>query len=89
MKTTILANLLAAATVVAAVPYNGHPRGSIGQTVKTTSGPVNGRAASKATEVSTYLGIPFAQPPTADLRFAPTQKYKGKTLISGANYVSK
>jgi cholinesterase len=89
MKTAILANLLAAVTVAAAVPHNGHPGWSIGQTVKTTSGPVNGHAASKATEVSTYLGIPFAQPPIGDLRFAPTQKYRGKTLISGANYVSK
>jgi len=89
MKTTILSSLLTAATVAAAIPHNGHPWWSTGQTVKTTSGPVNGHAAFKATELSTYLGIPFAQPPIGDLRFAPPQKYKGTTLISGENFVSK
>lgn len=44
---------------------------NIGQTVSTTSGPVQGHAASDASQVSEYLGIPFAQPPTGRLRFEP------------------
>jgi hypothetical protein len=34
---------------------------SIGQTVQTTSGLVQGRAASNTPEVSEYLGIPFVR----------------------------
>jgi hypothetical protein len=61
---------------------------TVGQTVQTTSGPVNGHAASNDPQVSEYLGIPFAQPPIGDLRFAPPQKYSGNSTINGTNYVS-
>jgi hypothetical protein len=60
---------------------------AIGHTVNTTSGPVIGRAGSYADQVSTYLGIPFAKPPLDDLRFAPPQRYKGKTTINGTKFV--
>jgi hypothetical protein len=60
---------------------------AIGNTVNTTSGPVIGRAGSYADQVSTYLGIPFAKPPLDDLRFAPPQRYKGKTTINGTKFV--
>lgn len=65
----------------------GRTAWDIGQTVQTTSGPVSGHAASNATEVSEYLGIPFAQPPVGNLRFAPPQKYSGTSPINGTNYV--
>jgi len=60
----------------------------VGQTVETTSGPVSGHAASNATEVSEYLGIPFAKPPLGNLRFAPPEKYSGTSPINGSQYVS-
>ena len=62
---------------------------TVGQTVYTESGPVTGRAASNASEVSTYLAIPYAQPPTGDLRFASPQKFKGKATINGTKFVSR
>lgn len=60
---------------------------TVGQTVQTTSGPVSGHAASNETEVSEYLGIPFAAPPIGNLRFAPPQRYSGTVPINGTNYV--
>jgi cholinesterase len=66
-----------------------HSSWTIGQTVSTRSGPVRGHPASKASEVSVYLGMPYAQPPIDDLRFAPRQKYSGNTIIDGTNFVSR
>jgi hypothetical protein len=60
---------------------------TVGQTVQTTSGPVNGHAAGIYPQVSEYLGIPFAQPAIGDLRFAPPEKYTGNSTINGTNYV--
>ena len=65
-----------------------HSSWTIDQTVNTQSGPVRGHAASSASGVSVYLGIPYARLPIGDLRFAPPQKYTGKTIIDGTNFVS-
>jgi carboxylesterase type B len=48
-----------------------------GQTVKTTSGDVKGKASSWKPAVSEYLGIPFAQPPVGPLRWVAPVKYNG------------
>jgi cholinesterase len=61
---------------------------TVGQTVQTSSGPVKGHAASNATGVSEYLGIPFAQPPIGDLRFAAPVAYNGTATINGTKFVS-
>ncbi len=63
-------------------------RWTVGKTVQTTSGPVQGHAASNATQVSEYLGILFAIPPVRDLRFTAPQPYSGKSTINGSSYVS-
>lgn len=42
----------------------------VGQQVQTKSGTVSGHGASQLENVSEYLGIPYAEPPTGDLRFA-------------------
>lgn len=60
-----------------------------GAPVKTTSGTVRGRRANNATTVSEYLGIPFAQPPVGDLRFAPPVKYTSNRRIDGTKFVSR
>lgn len=60
----------------------------IGQAVNTTSGSVQGHAASIANTVSEYLGIPFAKPTVGNLRFAAPVAYTGTGPISGANYAS-
>lgn len=61
---------------------------TVGQTVRTTSGPVQGHAAPDASQVSEYLGIPFAQPPTGSLRFEPPLAFNGSSAINGTDYVS-
>ncbi|TGO54622.1 hypothetical protein BCON_0104g00190 [Botryotinia convoluta] len=57
----------------------------VGNGVQTSSGFVHGHAASN-TFVSEYLGIPYAQPPIGELRFAAPQKYIEKTSINGADF---
>lgn len=78
--------------ILAAVPFAAPsvcPPGpwTVGQTVQTTSGPVDGHGASVASHVSEYLGIPYAQPPVGALRFHPPVRYKGTTKIGGKSFV--
>jgi cholinesterase len=61
---------------------------SVGQSVHTSSGTVRGRAAPNATEVSVYLGIPYAKPPIGNLRFAPPQKYESDNGIDATDFIS-
>jgi cholinesterase len=61
----------------------------VGEIVETTSGSVVGHASLWKPAVSEYLGIPFAQPPIGNLRFAAPLPYKGdgkQTMAS--KYVS-
>lgn len=62
---------------------------TVGQTVQTSSGPVNGHPSRNDSQVSEYLGIPFAKPPVGDLRFAAPVAYNGNATINGTNFVSK
>jgi hypothetical protein len=76
--------------VLAAIPLTAvfaHPTWIVGQTVRTTSGPVDGHAASVASGVSEYLGIPYAQPPVGGLRFQPPVRYKGTRKLNGKDFV--
>jgi cholinesterase len=61
----------------------------LGESIETTSGLVSGHDAPwpKNGGVSEYLGIPYAEPPLGQLRFAAPQTYKPKGAISGANFV--
>lgn len=59
----------------------------VGQTIKTSSGPVSGQAGTIKSKVSTYFGIPYAQPPVGNLRFMPPKKYHGDKLIDGSSIV--
>ncbi|KAH6842381.1 Alpha/Beta hydrolase protein [Chaetomium sp. MPI-CAGE-AT-0009] len=78
--------ILALAAPLVAASTCRPPKWTVGQTVQTTSGPVEGHAASTASEVSEYLGIPYAQPPVGSLRFQPPVRYSGKTKISGKSF---
>jgi hypothetical protein len=60
---------------------------TVGQVVQTSSGPVSGHPASVNTDVSEYLGIPFAVPPVGNLRWQPPQLYNGTVPINGTDYV--
>lgn len=44
---------------------------TVGQPVTVRAGTVRGAASRVRPEVSAYLGIPFAQPPTGQQRFMP------------------
>lgn len=61
---------------------------TVGQSVETSSGDVTGHAATDYSEVSEYLGIPFAQPPVGELRFAAPVKYSGSSKLNGSVFVS-
>lgn len=55
-------------------------------TVSTTNGPVRGHPATNRSEVIEYLGIPYAQSPVGDLRFAKPQRYIGNTLFEASKF---
>lgn len=81
--------ILSLAAMAASAATQGVNTWTVGQTVQTTSGRVQGHAASLNPGVSEYLGIPFAQPPLGDLRFAPPQALDSspdETIISGADF---
>ncbi|KAI7611640.1 hypothetical protein KC343_g11497, partial [Hortaea werneckii] len=59
---------------------------AIGQKVQTSSGYVVGSRAPNATQVSQYLGIPFAYPPVGRRRFAPPQAYESRDTIDATAY---
>ena len=58
-----------------------------GGTVQTSSGPVSGHPATRFPEVSEYLGIPYAQAPVGELRFAAPVKYIGSSALNGTVFV--
>jgi cholinesterase len=60
----------------------------VGQAVKTTSGEVTGRASNLFgnSEVSEYLGIPYAAPPVGPLRWESPQPFKGNKSIAATKW---
>jgi cholinesterase len=58
------------------------------ETVKTANGPIIGHRETKAADVWEYLGIPYAQPPLGDLRFASPQAYTPQGPYNATNFVS-
>uniref|UniRef100_A0A0N5C451 COesterase domain-containing protein n=1 Tax=Strongyloides papillosus TaxID=174720 RepID=A0A0N5C451_STREA len=54
----------------------------------TRDGKIIGRRNSKFTSVTEFLGIPFAKPPTGNLRFKPPQQLK-KAVPSDPFYADK
>jgi cholinesterase len=57
----------------------------VGQVVKTTSGDVTGKPSEWLPGVSEYLGIPYAQPPVRDLRWAAPVAYKAPSKAIDAS----
>ncbi|KAK1982330.1 carboxylesterase [Colletotrichum cereale] len=83
---TILRVAITASRLVAA--RSSSSGWTVGQTITTSSGPVNGHAASGADQVSEYLGIPYAQPPVGALRFQPPVTYDSScsSPINGSSF---
>ncbi|QSZ30725.1 hypothetical protein DSL72_000283 [Monilinia vaccinii-corymbosi] len=87
MKVSIFLLSAVAASAKASAPLQKcRSNWTIGQTVQTTSGRVNGHAAVNEPQVSEYLGIPFAKPPVGDLRFAAPVPYHGNATLNGTNF---
>jgi len=57
-------------------------------TIQTTIGEVKGHVAlwPENGGVSEYLGIPYAEPPTSQLRFAAPRPYQGEGTIAGDKF---
>ncbi|RAL67691.1 hypothetical protein DID88_008432 [Monilinia fructigena] len=83
---TLLISAVAASVKASALLQNRESNWAVGQTVQTTSGPVNGHAALNESQVSEYLGIPFAKPPIGDLRFAAPVAYRSNATLNGTNF---
>ena len=62
----------------------------IGQSVQTHTGKVIGKASSWKSQVSEYLGVPFAKPPVGDLRWAAPQALAkdSSKIIQATKYVN-
>ncbi|KAK2047647.1 carboxylesterase [Colletotrichum somersetense] len=82
---SVLRVVVTASCAVAASTLSAHGW-TVGQPVTTTSGRVDGHAASGAEEVSEYLGIPYAQPPVGALRFQPPATYNSCSPINGSAF---
>ncbi|KAF2708538.1 carboxylesteras-like protein [Pleomassaria siparia CBS 279.74] len=56
------------------------------ETVKTENGLITGHPSPNVNHVWEYLGVPYAQPPLGDLRFAAPQKYKANGSYNAAKF---
>ncbi|KAF2667130.1 alpha/beta-hydrolase [Microthyrium microscopicum] len=67
---------------------NAAPAWTIGQEVKTSSGAVKGRAATRPgfSDVSEYVGIPYAAPPVGDLRWMPPKSFTAAGPIDATKW---
>ena len=80
--------LLVGCAYGATLPENDRRHFTVGEGVHTSSGFILGQPASSRTQVSEYLGIPFAQPPLGNLRFAAPRAFSGTGIINATAYVS-
>jgi cholinesterase len=55
--------------------------------VVTENGVITGRRSSEGNNVWEFLGIPYAQPPLGDLRFAAPQSYRRRGPFNATQFV--
>jgi cholinesterase len=70
------------------VPLSLATPGRSFETVETENGRIIGHRSAISEDVWEYLGIPYAQSPLGDLRFAAPQKYKGNGTYTAIKFVS-
>jgi cholinesterase len=89
MKSSIFLTLVAAAGICGIqIEERQSTSWTVGQTVQTSSGPVQGHAAANDSQVSEYLGIPYGQAPIGNLRFAAPVAFTGTSSIDASAFVS-
>lgn len=71
-----LGSLLFTLHVLGAPASSSNGSSNAGLLVHTSSGPIQGFFNQSAPDVRQFLGVPFAEPPIGDLRFAPPQSKK-------------
>jgi len=88
LHTSILANLLAAVSALSAGEAESW---TPGQEVGTQSGLIKGHVATWPSDsnVSEYLGIPYAKVPVGPLRFAPPVLNRSNATFIADKYVRK
>jgi cholinesterase len=59
---------------------------TVSQSVKTTSGEIKGHSSSWKPAVSEYLGIPYAEPPVGNLRWAAPKPLRSNKAIDAAEF---
>lgn len=78
--------LLPLASTAAAASVSHPLRSPAPPTVQLDNGlQLQGRVAPNASTVVEFLGVPFAQPPLADLRWMPPQEYQLSSSSSSSN----
>jgi cholinesterase len=84
--TTVIASLLVTAS---ALSTGDAESWTPGQEVKTQSGLIKGHVATwpSGSDVSEYLGIPYAKTPVGPLRFAPPVLNKSNSTFVADKYV--
>ncbi|KAG9663134.1 cholinesterase, partial [Aureobasidium melanogenum] len=82
----ILFRLLAALLSLNIVIAVSHNRSIVGSPVNTTSGLIIGHASKNRSKVSEYLGIPYAQPPLGQLRFAAPRNYSSINIFNASSF---
>ena len=55
-------------------------------TINTSSGPITGHVAPDSKCVVEYLGVPYAEPPTGQLRFSPPERFHGTSPVNATTY---
>lgn len=79
---------LFAASVVLQIDLTSAGNGGEDPQVRTSSGLVTGHSAPNVTGVWEFLGIPYAQPPVGDLRFAPPKAVNSSyTALTASDWV--
>ena len=87
MRSATFLVLTSAASAWGALVAQRDGNWTVGQTVKTTSGPITGHPATNDSGVSEYLGIPFGQAPVGDLRWAAPVAFNGTAPLNGTSFV--
>jgi cholinesterase len=59
---------------------------TVGQVVDTVSGKIQGQSSGWKPQVSEYLGIPYAQPPVGQLRFAAPKLFQSTSAVNATKF---